>query len=632
MNKKFLHPFTRKEAFAKGISFDNKAKHEVLQQADTHSTVSKAKNGNLLQVENIHSLLDGKINESSIDKIVIELKFDNMITTLPGLKFDRSTGKLTPVLYLVSLPETRTSGLADIYEACLEFSSKEVSHYIESVEWFDRDHFWDDLNSSLMEDMTTDVFYPHIIFDIQSIFHQLNIPFSIDPEIINDYKIDFSTKLLHSRMGIDVGDNKIFLFTESDLPEIAKALSSFFSNRILPGYSEFPQIRRETEVIDKQEELYNSDHPNQKTFLFTEARARVVFSYLSREAYPDQPNFPGRLPLLMICKLEEKINEVYEKEHIENIFSQYREIKSRLSSEGSWRELVLFFTENELESYYPQSIDKLRKDKEILNTTWYTKDNTYHVFMKLNIDYFFTVVEGMKELTNKEAWKVLAVRNLLENSTKIKPEINPFYNQAFSVKYGKLMKAAYSVHMPFLYNFLLSLKVGILNTLIFKSIKRKVFDQQQILKTKYRATRQFIKQSIKKSSNEQSSFIKRLITRNRILEELDFFYFKQNSVPSVHDVTARFPNINEATFKQFLKEFEFELISIKGSDSWKDKIIFYPKSPSWKYLAHKASNKINEIIAAQKSLAKYGEEDRVSLDRLKAVKQKIQTEVLSFGE
>ncbi|MES0492035.1 MAG: hypothetical protein ABUK01_18725 [Leptospirales bacterium] len=632
MNKKFLHPYTRKEAFAKGISFNNKAKHEVLQQADFFSTLKKAKNGELLKNENIHSLLDGKVNESAIDKILIELKLDNMITTLPGLEFDRSEEKLVPVLYLVSLPEKRPSGLADVYEACLDQSTKEVRSYMESVEWFDRESFWKDLDSSLMEDNSTDVFYPHIVFDIKSIFHKLNVPFSINPDIINDYKLDFSSRLLANQIGIDIGDNKVFLHTEADLPEIAKALSSFFRNRIFPCYSELPEVRREIEVIDQQEELYNSDPQNHKTFAYSEARARVVYNYLSRDAYKDQAIFPSRLPLLMICKLEEKINEVYEKEHIEAVFAQYREIKAQLSSESSWRELVLFLTDDDLKSYYLQSIDKLKKDKEILYTVWFTGDQAYHVFMKLNVDYFNTVVNGMKALTNKEAWKVLAVRKLLENSTKLKPELNPFYSHSFSAKYGKLIKAAYSVHMPFLYNFVLSFKIRFLDKLIFQSVKRKVYDQQQVLKSKYKVWKELLQQNSAETVGLKNAYIKRLITRNRILEELDFFYFRQNSIPSVHDITARFPNINEAAFKQFLKEFEFELISVRGNDSWRDKIIFYPKSASWKYLAQKTAEKVNEMIESHKHLAKYGESDPVALDRLKAVKHKIQSETLSFGE
>jgi hypothetical protein len=68
--------------------------------------------------------------------------------------------------------------------------------------------------------------------------------------------------------------------------------------------------------------------------------------------------------------------------------------------------------------------------------------------MEMTFQNFNSSLDMLKKLSSKELWKILAYRKLLQDSQKIKPDINPFNNPLFHKNYAVLLNIAYQTIIP----------------------------------------------------------------------------------------------------------------------------------------------------------------------------------------
>jgi len=625
VSEDFLNLYTKKEAFVKGAYLEKPEKFDTLLLIDERTSIKNAKNGILITFHELVNKLTGRYSESSIRKALIELKLDNLIVVIPFIVYNELSRKLIPRYFIICRPEKKSYDIIDVYYELVGKCVEEISSYANSLE-FNRDAFWKDLESSMLEDEHSEVFYPEIYFSIDLLFEMSDFEMNIEKRTLNQFKLDLMKALVLKRKAIELFNQHIFLLSNVNLEETSRTLSAFFYNRILPQYETVPVVERELDVIRLKEEIFKIEYDNKQLSRFTADKAYSVQRYFEEEKYKNQSCYPARIVFKLIHELEKFVNENMEKKNIEYIYTMYEELKNKICNRlEEPSQSMYFFTEAELEQYPFDSIEKVKSERSIVSTTWERRGGTVHVFMEMTFKNFNSSLEMLKNLPQNEFWKILAFRKLLQDSQKIKPDINPFNNPLFHKNYSILLNIAYQAIIPFYYNFFLWIRIGFVQDMVYNAIKRFVVDRQKLLERENQEQRKISKQAKLNQATLKKKYLKRILIRNRILEELDFFYFKQNLIPSISDVRERFPDIKEQQFLDIIEEFNFLTIPIDSfSQTWQ-KILYYPKSITWAYSLEKTKSNAELWLSLVAESSKQDNEEYITLaKRFHALNMKLQ--------
>jgi len=617
--------YEKKTAFAKGINFSQPEKYELLKVIDANTSFGRAKKSNLIQYKQIIDALPDKFQERNIIKALIELKIDKLVGMVPAFQFNEITNSLDPVVYFVSHPEELNVDMSLIYQAVIDQSAEILKKYHNIFFNYDRELFWKDLENSLAEDQNTQVFHTQIYYDFYALLEKIDLPFSID-KTIKDFFVKELIDLLVARgSAVTLYNQRTYLIPFRYLGDIATTLQTFLANKILPRYESIPYVWRKLDLVEAQEQLFLLGNGKRKNYKFAAERASIIENFFIDEKGSGDSPFGGRVVLQLIQKLKEPVNEVFEKQYIDNVFEKVNELKNKIKKESeNWKELMLFLDHQELDDYPPEALEKLFQDKELLYTLWEGKSGPRHIFMHLNVENFQMVLDGLATVKPREFWKILAYRKLMYNTERIAPSLNPFYNENFHKKYSALLGTIYYSYMPFLSRFFLSFDINFISSYIFKSVKLAIEKSQTRLRENRLAAEEARKAEQLKDLARLSSQIKDKALKNRISEELDFCYFRQNTVPLVRDIAARFPTIPSEKFKALLSLFQFELIAVHPNDLWMDQILFYPHEITWNYNREKTIEKINEILESERKAAVYNNSDEVVLKRANALYYRLQ--------
>lgn len=625
MADSMLNLYTRKEGVIKGAYLEKPEKHDILLAIEERTTIKNAKNDLLMRYGDIVAQLTPRYSEVSLNKSIIELKLDHLIAIIPGISVDESCQILRAEMFFVSRPEKKNYDIPDIYREVVDKTVTAIISYAKNNNLFNRDLFWKDLETSLSESGNMEIFYPQIYFSMDSIFEASENYFKAENKLLDQFKYDIMKQLVYLRHAVWVLDQKVFLIPVNNLQEIAATLSAFFYNRIMPQYESISSIAREFDFIRYEEEIYNIENGLKKTMKFTAKKTFAIQKYLEEEKYKNEKTCPGKLVFTMIRELEKHINELHEKNYVSQVYLKYEELKNRISGRGEVSPQPIFFLdEKELSQYPPESIEKVKQDKQIIHTSWETKAGTVEVFMQMAHEKFNSGIDSFLNLPHSDFWKILAYRKLLQDSSKILPEINPFNNEKFLKKYGVLLNQAYLNILPFYFNLLLLIQVGFIKNLVYRSIKSHVNDTQKQLGKTNENRREAKKKIFKNLLAEKKSFLKRIMLRNRILDELDFFYFKQNAIPSILDVKERFPDVREADFMDIVREFQFTMIPAEASDQGAQNILYYPKSTTWSYNLEKTRDQVQRMLKAGNGVSGKNGSDQILTKRIHALNINLQ--------
>jgi len=624
---KFFNLCTKKEAFVKGAYLERPEKFDILSLVEDRTSIKNAKNSQLMTVKELVNTLNGRYTESGIHKTLIELKLDHLIAVIPAITYSETRRELVAQAFIISRPEKKSYDIPDVYAELIEKSVEAVGLYAKDGYVFNRDAFWKDLESSMLEDEHSEIFYPEIYFSIDLLFGKSDLAMMPERETFDQFKADLMKTLVLKRRAVELYNRHIFLLPGASLEEISGTLSAFFFNRILPQYEAVPSVTRELDVIKLQEEIHNMEFDNKQLMKFTAEKTYSVQKFLEEEKYQGQVFYPGRIVFMLVRELEKFMNEYSEKKYIEHVYLMYEELKNKICNreeDSTLSQPIYFFTETEMQRYPQGAIEKVKQERNIVSATWERRRGTVHVFMEMTFQNFNSALELLRSLSHNEIWKILAFRKLLQDSQKIKADINPFNNAQFHKNYSALLNFAYQAIVPFYYNFFLWIQLDFVQNLVYRSIKKLVVDRQRILSEQNQAKREAKKLEVMRQQAVKKKHLKHLLIRNRILEELDFFYFKQNLIPSINDVKERFPDLNEQQFMNIIEEFNFIMIPAESSGQAGQKILYYPKSITWSYTLEKTKKNIDLWVSQTAETSKLNDEYRILAKRFHALKMNLQ--------
>ena len=615
---------TKKEASVKGAYLERPEKFDIMALIEDKMTIKNAKSSLLITYKELVNALSGRYSETSIHKTLIELKLDNLIAVVPGISFSDLNRKLTAESFIICRPEKKSYDISDVYNELIEKSAEAIIAFAKEGYDFNRDAFWKDLESSMLEDENSEVFFSEIYFSIDSILQSGDFELSFEQTIYNRFKLDVIKVLALKRKVIEFFNHRIFLISPGNLEEVSRTLTAFFSNRILPQFENISVVARELDVIQLQEEMESLESNKQQHFNFTAAKAYVVQKYFEEEKYKKREYYPGRILFTLIHELEKFISEFGEKQSIEFVYNKFVELKNIICNRD--KEIVqpiYFFTENDIQKFPLESVEKVQNERTIVSTTWERRSGTVYVFMEMTSQNFNDSLDLLKKLPSRDLWKILAFRKLLQDSQKIKADINPFNDPVFHKNYSLMLNNAYQCIVPFYYNFFLWIQIGFIQNMVYQRIKKLLVERQKTLAEENQHRRFLKKQQKFHEVTLKKKLLKRLLVRNRILEELDFFYFKQNLIPSVGDIKERFPDIQEKKFMEIIREFEFLLIPTESLVQSAQKILYYPKSVTWGYNLEKIKSNI-ELWLRLAAESKLTEEDQTLVKRFHALNLNLQ--------
>jgi len=583
MSTKEILLYTRKEAEQYGVKFKNKLKNDILELIDSRTSLRRARNRDLLQYNDLLHQFQSRYKTDEITKMVLELEQDKLVLLFPGLVFSDTDKQIVTNINILSKPLAGAVEINTIFSEIIESCVDSLKHYLEVANFFDKEKFLKELGETLQEDVKSNIYHAQLYFEPEQYLNKTHMPIPLENDVVEMFKKMLADSIVSRNIGIPLQGKKIFLFSEKSILQIGDAISSFFYSRILAVNSEKSIVQRELELIELESEIYFEEKHPVPTFNFVARRAAAVKQYLQAEKYKGDTNYPEGTALLMAINLEKFVNECYEKEYLENLRNQMESIKNRLLMQShDWQDSVLVLNDEQLEKYPPVILEKLKTDHDIEYTSWFMGKSKYHMFMGYQPKKINEIMKGMAELRGRETWKIMALRKLLNNCTRLSKHLNPFSSDSIYIHYASLFREAYSPYTPYLFSILFIFNIKSLNKVIFDKANKRLLEKQKQLKQKYAQATERKRQAFLKLIGKKKDDIKKLKTRNQILDELDLRYFHNNTIPLVKELHQKFTHMQESQFNSILNEFQFELISPDRSNNWKNSVLFYPKTMAWK--------------------------------------------------
>ena len=615
MELKALQLLSRSEAMVKGISFVSPVKVEILGIIEKRSTMAHARNGSVLKVTDIeglgmHATKDGIIQ-------LIRLKVDTLITFIPFLVFLSDQNKIDTRIAIISKPVNKNQRTEDVFHKLVECSIKALEELIDSNSTFAENEF-----SSLLEENSIDVScanrHPNVLINPEFWFDNFEHPFTVDDESLK-YIIKYIDEIIKERnISTVLPSGDILSVKKSNQDRIRQRLQNYFESVIIPSCNSISSVTREFEVHKEKEEIYKLENPQRTSILSFILRVQEVRKYMAKK-YVGEKTYPGIMAMTLLESFESTMEESNEKEYMSMVYEKYEELKSELKKTSNKRiEGILFLSEKELENLPYEVGYRLKRDPAILSAEWNVDEQTYFVIALPQMQDLKVIIKGMKELKHKEQWKMLAFRKLLQDSIEESPELNPFFDIDFREDYEGQVKLAYAKFLPFHLSFLASLGVNFLNKIIFNKAKKEIVAEQDRLFQKHKERKDYQEKLRKKAIKAKKEVLQLLIMKNRVLNELDSFYLSEGYIPTVSEVSARAPDIEQGKLLEVIEKYKFQLIDSGSSGAPigapigapLGKILFYPKGNVWK------QNTSEAFEVLQEKLQTYGE-DTDELERIR---------------
>ena len=220
------------------------------------------------------------------------------------------------------------------------------------------------------------------------------------------------------------------------------------------------------------------------------------------------------------------------------------------------------------------------EDLDILNIQWELTKGSIWLFVKKDADSIFEIIKNVEKERKIDSWEILAIRELLDQNQDNFYSL--FENSEFFNAYANLLRKLYMAYIPWYHHLLLFLRINLFLDNAYASAKTAIQREQNLyarLNKKRRESQKKEQEAIRNASLEK---IKNLSIANKILSEMDHFYFDYGLVPSIHDVAEGINLEDMGTLRSLLKMNKFQYLSPLDKDKpWHSSILIYPNDHSW---------------------------------------------------
>ncbi len=581
-NYPFLELLTESEATSQGIYPTDRYIYAVYKSLLAASDLRHAKSGNLFSMTSEVLEVNDMTRQDRINALK-RLISDRLATQLFYLQYvpEKQNLAVVPVYISGRDEESRIPGYIFDELAAMSANAVQLLTDAKSGAGPDVKQLWQDLENDLNGNAkknpaglrtVTDPLAPFQVPDFPIRPHASLVPATLNK--IENLMID-SGRFVKLR-----GFGFLPVRTYEIIP-VFELVSDFLATRLIPGIRDKGNLRRDLGEISLAETSYYLDEFAVKSSAFSARRARAVRKAVTGDSAEseNQASFPGALACEIILQLEPRAQSAYDDEHRRMVHDQISEIRDRLLSGKNWRDLVLFFDEDQYESLSPDVKNSLLTDNRLICGSWEEESGTVTVFLPREIISVKKIITGMLDAEPEEFWKVLALRQQIDQNNAIYGSM--FEDADFVKSYGRLLRMVYLTYISWIHRFLFWLGITLFQDTAFQSAKQTIAGEQAA-----RAERNRSRQARKreKKESEKKAAIDRLAGNtqlNRLIEALDHFYFSEETVPSFEDIKSWLKAEDDQALRDQLKEEKFQILDTDSDETPGDAVILYPLDFDW---------------------------------------------------
>ncbi len=621
MSESFLNIITSQEATNKGINLDDKSKHAIYFAIQRLSTLSNASSGKLFSERTENPDIEA-ISKPEYLRILRGLLVDSLVTQLFYLDFDPGSNALSLLPCFIANPGKEPVFLTKLYNAVVEYSVREIEKLLQYYKPATPQQLQDDFTTDANQKPKGERAQPKQ--SLVKIFEAVDLDrFEIFPPsaAVSSIVSEITETLLSSNKIAELTNFGHIPIHDDELVIRFQLAEDVLNQKLLPQYKKKANCRRHFEQITLEEAAYYLDRIVPYKAAFSRRRAEVI----ARDNKPRLENendfYPGMLAVETLKVVAEFADQKFQKQWEEKNRLKHADIKKTLLDlSQTWNKLLLFVKEEEVASIPRELWTMLIEDKELVHCEWQLPEGSEHVFMKADARVIRKLIEGMYQEIPEARWQILALKNAIEKAeTRLK---GLFDDKELVKKYGRLLREAYTDHVPWYYKILFLMSLKFIQDLAFPIAKEKI-SEEQASRERRNSQKVLLREAEKQRDRElKINQIRRIENKNRIIEKLDMFYMVQHVMPSVTQVKESLNNMADSVFDKTLSEENFQVLtgSSKNADG---SILLYPIDQDWPVTATRLLNAIEGWLVVMNK-RELNDSEKASIERAKRVKSHLE--------
>lgn len=615
----FMEMLPESEAIAQGINLSDRFLHAVYKAVRSLSDPSHAKRRNLFTIESEVPDLN-QIARKDLAMILKKMTGEKLIVQLFRIEYQEGEATCRVVPCFVGFTDDDRNHVSEIYSILLESSVESLERYLKSSPAFQQDAFWKELELDLKSEQRPDP--SSMPISQVDLFKSLNpAKMEVPPhgDLIPRFRRDLENELVVRKKIVKLSMYNHMPVREEDAGIRFDTAADFLQSKVLPKYKNRGDLKRRLEAVALEEASYYQDEFAPHSSTFPASRAKAIHE-VAGDGKGSDGRYPGALAVDILISLENRAGESFREKMRSENGRILTDIRGRLlNPRAAWDDMILYMDDKDFENLHPDVRRSLQDDKKLLTGNWEQPGGTIHVYLRNDPYAFRTIVAGMTDVKSEDAWKVLAMRHLLDKYDEHFE--NLFQDPDFVRMYGKLLRTVYMNYMPFWHRLLFLLGIHIFQDAAFAAAK-KLIDEEQIRRAN--KNQEWSGQRKKQKEEERKKTLNRFETKtavNRILERLDDFYFEKVRVPSVVDVYSSLEEKEETieAFMTFLKKEGFQILSIKKGETPGDAILLYPMDHEWRVRSARLVRNLERVKEEREKIGEDDYENRILLERSRKV-------------
>ena len=620
MTYSFLELLTESQALTHSSILSDNVCYHLFRNIYKNSTMSNASQNTLFSLED--SSADNMTAPAHQQKIpllkrLVEEKLVSQIFRLEYTDFKLNLVScyfaLTPKIHPFSIYKTVLNTSIASIEAMLKDNPLDAPK-LEEV-----------LKKDLEEQESMQKEDPGILLDPFSVIRGENFDFPPPQELIAASISEMRIELLQRERVIDIPGYNLIPLREEEIVDRFKIAEAILKEKVIPFYKkQNPSLVAKIQEISLRNSISQLapmySETTDFTYLLANAIREIIYIHTGVSKKAKDIKYPGALTVNIVLALNEKAKAKLEEKYKRKCMEKYNEIRQvLLLNKNNWRKGVLFLKEKEYNALPHSTQNSLKEDPSIAMGSWEMPEETIWVFMNLDMESIFNIVEQMAQEPFIPNWQVLAVRHLIEIYESVIHQL--FKSTKFLEFYGIILRRVYIDRIPWFLRFLLNIKIKWLVDYLYKTARNKIRKEQIV----YRETNQVQseKAKLEKEKNKQqlSNKLETTTKVNKILSALDIFYFQKRTVPTIENIQNYVQSEENDTIASLIQEYQFQVIpSVKNRDKWEDSLLVYPKDYHWPIRCADLKKLAEQVLDSQ--YVNQNEEMRKRFKRLLALVQK----------
>ena len=622
----FLDLISESQALARGIHLTDNSTYTLYHAIKKNSTIAKVNQNALFTISvgkgatastgstnikhDTSSLLDLSTegffdaSKEKIISIMSKMIQDKLAAQIFRLEYRDGSLNLIPCYIALNAAASPLS----LYKAILRTSSVNVGAFLKTLPVLDVEtiglSYLDDLAGKKVTAKT----HPNVLVDPFSVIQPDNFDIPPNEKLLALSRTELKEELFQSQELGEIPNYGLIPIHEESIINRFTAAEEVLKDSLLGVFQKKDEsLKGIFNQLFLEESVYEMDPFSVNTTLFTEKFAKAIQnSSLKKSASLRTQQYPGALAVETILTFSKRAELLLkERSHEKNIKS-YQSYKEKLFlAEHDQNLPITFIDETEKEKINIETWEYLINDSTIGHIRWELPDESIYTFVRIDAENIFEIVIEMGKEKSMPHWHALAVRTILD---QYETELRSLFNTPdFLTPYGKMLRRVYLNYMPWYHQFLLFLRVDFFIDRAYRKAKFLIRKDQDYYSTKNTNRRKKYRQeqeSVKKKSLES---IGKLSLMNKIISQLDYFYFTKKHIPTAEEVRKGIGMELEDVerYMKFIKEENFQTIhSIKDSSSWGESILLYPRDADWAVRCARIKKTVEEVLEEESLLEK----------------------------